>query len=242
MIKKKAHVPRRVKLQEKNIEIPARLKKQNYEYYNVKHTMKRLGINKDFLIKINENTRVLEIGSGSGRFADFLLRKTKLKPENLELMDLQFKKEDLPYLKSLVYRLQNKGKIKLTQGDLFTHDYKGKFYDIVLIPNSFFSFVTLQNKLEREKFKEIIIRKYKRIINKFTITEIKKIESLNIFLKRIDPAIKINGEIRINYFPERILKLVKEAKENKIFSKYDFEIIHSPEINDSTLVVKKRKK
>lgn len=240
IIKKKAHVPRKVKL-EQRVEIPNRLKKQAFEYFSVKTTAQKLAITDKFLKKINENTSVLEIGSGSCRFADFLLRKTKLKSNNLELMDVQFNQKDLPFLKSLIYKLNKQGKIRLTKADMFEHEYNKK-YHFVFIPNSFFSFVTFKDKVKRERFKEVVLKKYKGFLKEFSLTEVKQVESLNIFLKKIDQSLYLNGEVRLNYMSENILKLIKKTKsKNKIFEKYSFKEIKTQDSKDTGLIIKKIK-
>jgi len=89
-----------------------------------------------FLRGINENAKILEVGSGSGRLADFILRNSKCRPENYFMMDLAYK-EKVPFLKSKIFKLIKEKKIGVLAQDLFNPKLKGKF-DKIIIAESFF--------------------------------------------------------------------------------------------------------
>ncbi|MDO8428635.1 MAG: hypothetical protein Q7S92_05480 [Candidatus Diapherotrites archaeon] len=96
-----------------------------------------LKLDSAFFSSLRSETRVLEIGSGTGRLTDYLLKRTPLKPENYELLDIAYG-EYLPYLKGKIYRLIKAGKLKASQGNMFTHKYSKKFYDHILVPEAYF--------------------------------------------------------------------------------------------------------
>jgi len=215
---KEPHLKKEIKFSHTSTKIqPKRLEKQfQYSYFNIDYHKNVFGINKAFNKKITEKTKILEIGAGSGRFADYLLRKTKLESKNLDLLDSQFKKGDLPYLKSLIWNLQKKGKINLIQGNMY--DYKlNKKYDYIFVTSAIF---TLRSP-------EIINKIIKNIGKAHTVEQSQlKLESLNVLVNNLHPALNLGGEIRLNYMPKNIIKMIEEQiKFNPILKKYKIEDI-----------------
>jgi len=216
--KKEPHLESLIKFSHTSTRVPPkRLEKQfRYNYFNIEYHKNVFGINEAFNKKITEKTKVLEIGAGSGRFADYLLRKTKLESKNLDLLDIQFKKDDLPYLKSLIWNLQKKGKLNLIQGNMYEHKLNKK-YDFIFVTSAIFTIRSPE-----------IINKITTNIGKAKTVEQSqlKLESLNVLVNNLHPALNLGGEIRLNYMLKEIIKMIEEQiKFNPIFTKYKIEDI-----------------
>jgi len=90
---------------------------KGFEVFSVAHHRKFLRLDDPFLRSLTSQSRVLEIGFGSGRLANFLLKNSQLKPENFHLMDKEYIR-DLPYLNRLIRQLISKGRIKAVVGEM----------------------------------------------------------------------------------------------------------------------------
>ena len=103
--------------------------------FNVKHHLESLKLDEGFMRGITPQSRVLILGEGSGRLADYFFRKTALVPENLTLVDQAYGRSK-PGLKKQVFLLWKQGRLKLRKKNYFA-GVQGKF-DHILLPESVF--------------------------------------------------------------------------------------------------------
>ncbi|MFA4907332.1 MAG: class I SAM-dependent methyltransferase, partial [archaeon] len=95
---------------------------------------------KAFLSGITPKTKVLEIGAGSGRLVEFLLKRTNLRPENLAIADLTYGTIFSPALKRKVYSLVAKGKIRILSDNFESRNKPflgGEKFDKIILSNFF---------------------------------------------------------------------------------------------------------
>ena len=113
--------------------------KNKWEAFKVKEVKEEFEWDKTgFFEGITPKTRILEIGAGTGRLAQKIL-KTKARPENITLVDLAYTKNKIPSMKSNVYYLARKGRLKIFHGNLFKPEFdKGKKFDKIIISHAFF--------------------------------------------------------------------------------------------------------
>lgn len=77
--------------------------------------------------------RVLELGAGSGRLADFLIRKEHIRPSNYVLGDIVYGTHEAPALKRKVFSSAKKGRTKVRSLDIFEKPGNiGKFHLIAV--------------------------------------------------------------------------------------------------------------
>ncbi len=173
-------------------ELPSRLShSQKWLWFNPQRHREALLLDADFLQSLDDRTRLLEIGFGTGRFADYLLRHTRLQPENYELLG-QETFEEGPFLKRRVYDLVLKKKILLTRANMWTHVYPRNQYNHVIVPEAYFPEWKndLGEPLPPGAFSRLPQEEKRRL----------KSEHLAAFVKRLSPSVRKGGSIRISYF------------------------------------------
>lgn len=110
--------------------------------FQVEGHLQTLGLDNEFMQSLTPETRVLEIGAGTGRLANYLLKRTPLQPRNYILFDKAYEAIP-PALKRRIFRRWRKGRgsLKLVAGDYFTFDFgeigTGKWHHIIM-PESYF--------------------------------------------------------------------------------------------------------
>jgi len=183
---------------------------KNYSYFPPKEQAHQLGIYR-IGQSFNEKTKILEIGAGSGRLAQHLLKNTKLKPENYELFDAEYG-DHLPWLKRKIYSLSRQNKLKLTQGDMWNHKFPKNVYSHIFIPNAFFPDV----QKDRELYSELIIKAREGKLEKSLAADLigyKDCLFLQELLNNLLPSLKSNGTIRVSHIdPATTEYAVKNAK------------------------------
>ncbi len=81
-----------------------------------------------------QDIRVLELGAGSGRLANALIKKEHIKPENYVLGDIVYGTHEAPALKKKVFLNAKKGKTKVLPMDVFGRPGEiGKFH-VIAVP------------------------------------------------------------------------------------------------------------
>ena len=109
-----------------------------YKVFQNKVHLENLAFDKPFLGSIGPNTRMLEIGYGSGRLTDYLLRSTRLAPGNLTIVDFAFPDAG-QYQKKRVFLAQKTGRIKRLTGNYMLQNYPKNHFDHIILPESFFN-------------------------------------------------------------------------------------------------------
>ncbi len=118
--------------------LPPRLAASSrYQYFEPRWHVRNLRLDSDFINSLNENARLLEIGPGTSRLTDYLLRNSSIKPENYELMDTMYA-GSIPFLKRRVSKLIRKGKLKTISANMWDYPYPTNRYDHILIPEAYF--------------------------------------------------------------------------------------------------------
>lgn len=178
--------------------IPKRIMwSRKYQAFNQEEHIRKLKLDNKFFSSLKPDTKVLEIGSGTGRLTNYLLKHSRLQPENYHLLDNSYG-ENMPWIKSRVKRLMNQGKIKYFNANMWTHEYPKNTYDHILIPENFFIWTSPEYQ-EHEGITEA------------------KINVLRKFVKKLEPALKPKGSIRISYIHE---EAVKQIKKNKVLPQF----------------------
>lgn len=103
--------------------------------FNVKHHLITLHLDDSFLKGITSRTKLLILGEGSGRLADYFFRKTRVLPENMVLVDKAYTKRHTG-LKKKVFLYWKQGRLQLKKNNFF-NGVEGKFHHI-LIPEAVF--------------------------------------------------------------------------------------------------------
>tara|TARA_Y100000310_G_scaffold327376_1_gene393633 strand:+ start:4030 stop:4596 length:567 start_codon:yes stop_codon:yes gene_type:complete len=107
-----------------------------YLHFTVNHHVKTLLLGEDFLSSITPQTRILEVGFGSGQLTNFLMKKSALSPKNITLLDFDYR--SLEYVQSSVRRLIKKGVIKHIKSDVVDYNHPENAYDHIIMPESHF--------------------------------------------------------------------------------------------------------
>ena len=107
-----------------------------YASFQTKLHVRRLGLSKTFLKTLGPTTRMLEIGAGSGRLTEHLIKNTRLTPENYEIMDISYE-QNPPFLKKAIHLLKRRRRIKVTAGNMFEREYPQDYYHHILLPEAF---------------------------------------------------------------------------------------------------------
>lgn len=160
-----------------------------YEYnaFSPKDQAAVLELGSNFLSSLSQNHHVLEIGAGTGRLADFLLRRSKLKPENYELLDLNYG-PNMPFVKKKVFLHHKSGRMKLIQADMFRHKYPRNYYDHIIVSDALVPFNITAPTGIRPKFSES--SKGSHLVNV-------EVGFLKILVGKLSPSLRTNGSIRI---------------------------------------------
>ncbi len=101
-----------------------------YQSFSPRHHIAVLDLDEAFLESVTPHTKILELGAGSGRLADYLLRKTKVDSSHYILADPAYVGRP-PGLKRRVYRLWKKGVVQLAPLS-YTGKIVGKYHHILL--------------------------------------------------------------------------------------------------------------
>jgi len=117
-----------------NILAPANTR---YLRFKPSHHVRVLHLNDGFLRGLTNNTRVLEIGSHTGGLTDYLLGKSKLRPENYTLLDRLYITPHIP-LKRKVAELVKRKKIRMIAADYHEYDFGNEQWNHILMPASLF--------------------------------------------------------------------------------------------------------
>lgn len=149
--------------------------------YSNRRNINELGLDKEFLNSLESDTKVLELGSGTGRLAKYLLGNSKLKRENYTIFDLSYM-DKMPYLKGRIWRSYKSGKLNLLGGNYYTFDFGDEKWHHIIIPHAFFT--PFHGLVEEKETPHLI----KTLANKFL------------------PHCYDGGSLRINHVdtPERI--------------------------------------
>ncbi len=165
--------------------------------------VRELRLNKLFLDSLGSNTRVLEVGPGTGRLADWLLRHSELDERNYEMLDLAYGINP-PYLKKRVFLLKQRRPNQARRGNVFTEILPKEKYDHILLPRSFtpqthpkYSEILGENQSEPEA--------YSRVMKEL--------------LLKLAPSLKIQGSIRISYVDDSTAEEMARDPAFKDFSK-----------------------
>lgn len=193
-------------------EMPRRLRKTiGYHYFSPATHVERLKLDSKFFASLTGKSSVLEIGAGTGRLADYLLKHSRLKPENLDLMDRQYDKHP-PWLKKRIKALVDEGRLKLIEGDMYEFPFK-KRYDHILIPEAFFNLASNVSP-EFGKAHERVSRAAKKE-GWFVEDRLENTEAFEWFLdavqtrilvERLEASVKAGGSIRISWFDDQTVK------------------------------------
>jgi len=82
---------------------------------------------------------VLELGAGTGRLGDWLLKKTALRPEGYVAVDQIYGERPEVFMKARVWKQAKRGKIRLLKGNIWKpgpihRALTGETFDHILIP------------------------------------------------------------------------------------------------------------
>ena len=185
--------------------LPPALRKvyKTNKFFSPRHHLKNMALTKKFLASLGPETKVLEMGAGSGRLTNFLLKNSSLRPENYTMFDLAYDKAP-PWFKRKVSAFINAGRLKLIKGDMFTYSYPRNAFHHVLIPEAFFvsdAYYERVKELGAETRKRIAAgkarkgegkRKYREASSVVYVEELKKL------VDRLAPAVKKGGSIRLS--------------------------------------------
>lgn len=146
-------------------------------------------LDRAFFASLRPDTRILEIGAGTGRLADYLIAHTKLRPENYEILDKGYWKRSMPWLKKKIFLSAKNGKIKVTKADMWDHRYPENSYDHILVPESFFpdyakGFPGAEQRARLNKDEQLQLN----------------IKFLKKLVEKLGPSLRHHGSIRISWF------------------------------------------
>ena len=136
-----------------------------------------------FFASLTPASRVLEVGSWSGRLAERILKHSNMLPENYEMADLKYA-GPRPFMRRWIHGLVKSGKIKLIPGNIFHKILPENYYEHILIPESFFP-----SELEPKRFEALRAEKGPKEA---------AIAMLVALALRLYPSLRQGGSLRIS--------------------------------------------
>ncbi len=132
---------------------------------------------------ITRDSKILEIGSGSGRLANYLTRKFKIDPTNYWLTDASYGKKETWAIKGRLHRLRRKGLRKQYLDYLHPSLPRNAKFDKIIANEVLGSVV--RNQLPEEK---VILRLPSHYLAM-------QAQSLKILVENFFPHLKVGGEL-----------------------------------------------
>ena len=151
---------RRVKVRPKRFD-KVQTPMAGYRAFSIAHHRTFLKLDDAFLKSISPQTKILEIGFGSGRLTKFLLKNTELRPENLQVIDSMYNNWDanpldveyhgreinptkpkVPYVKRKIARLIARKRLTVIRAEATEHRYPKDFFDHVIFSEGIFGLDT----------------------------------------------------------------------------------------------------
>ncbi|MDO8538078.1 MAG: hypothetical protein Q7S21_04290 [archaeon] len=188
--------PNSLEFKEIKAKLSPRLRAGWHIFENIRH-IHTLQLDRDFFSSLKPNTKVLEIGAGTGRLADYLLKNSKLRPENYEIMDKRYGEKEMPFLRKKIFLLMKKRRIKVTKANMWEHGFKKNAYNHILIPEGFFASSEITKKM------------WKPGMSTSARDEL-LIETVTGLVGKLGRALKQNGTLRISYIWPEILEEIEK--------------------------------
>jgi hypothetical protein len=142
-----------------------------------------LKLDSKFLTSLTSETKILELGAGTGRLTNWILNNSKIKPENYTILDLVYSNTK-PSMKKKIALLIKKGKIKPIQEQILQHEYPKNHYNHIFLPESFFPEFLAPEHIKSYEFKSGVRKQNARIFE--------------MLIKKLNPALKKGGTIRLS--------------------------------------------
>lgn len=209
-----------------NIKLEENERIDDLEYKNLKIIQKKDGfcfgidsiLLSDFSKNIKENSKVLDLGTGTGIIATLLCGKTKLK----KIIGIEIQKEIADMAKRSIKLNKLENKFEIINENIINLE---KIFE----KNSIDAIVT--NPPYKKKNSGIINENEKKLISRHEITA-----TLEDFIKISQKLLKNNGEFYMVHRPERLVDIFEIMRKYKIEPKI-IRFVHSNINKESKLVL-----
>ncbi len=175
---------------------------KEYDMFPPSRHSVELKIGQRFLDSLGPNTKILEVGAGSGRLTEFILKRSKIRPENYTILDYEFGRAVSAPLTRTVFSLLKKGKLRILGGNFLERDFGKESYDHILVPQSFFmDSATAKNRRDLARMHD-------------TGYPDNRVNYLALIVEHLKPALRPKGSIRVSSiqfldFPATAIKTLR---------------------------------
>lgn len=174
----------------------------------------------DFAKSIKKESKVVDLGTGTGIIGLLLCKKTELK----EIVGIEIQKEVAEMAKRSIELNKLEDKFKILNTDI------NKIFEDKLLEKNKFD-VVVMNPPYKEKGTGKINAADSKIISRHEIKA-----TLSDFIKVASNLLKDKGEIYIVHKPERMPDIIQKMRENKIEPK-EIKIVYSNKKTEASLIL-----
>ncbi len=177
----------------------------------------------DFAKEIKENSKVIDLGTGTGIIATLLCKKTKLQ----QIIGVEIQKDTAQMAQQSIILNKLENKFKIIQSDI-------KNIDQILQPESFDAIVT--NPPYKKAQTGLTNQNEKQLISRHETTA-----TLEDFIKTAKKMLKDKGDLYLVHRPDRLVDIISLLRQNKIEPK-KIKFIHPNTQKEPNLILIKATK